>query len=185
MVDTSLYLFPVPPLDGPPPMEDVTEFLRECGFLGEHFAPGRFFVGEAFFSHVTFAGCSPHLQLEPRGEGDWAFTHLRLHQMRRPELRVAANRGRPRCPVCRTPVEGWKTQLSEWRRDAGCEVVCASCGDKVAVAELDWRRYGVAARLLVEVRGVWPGEAVPAETLLATLGEKTGRQWDYAWAEAI
>lgn len=166
-------------------MERVRAVLQGAGFLGPPLEPGRHLVGEAFFNLVTFAGCSPHLQLEPREAGDWAFTHLRLHRPARPELRVAPNRGRPRCPACREPVAGWKEELPTWRPDATRGVTCPECGHRCAVAELDWRRYGVAARLLVEVRRVWPGEAVPAESLLAELEAATGCKWDYAWAEAM
>ncbi len=184
-METSLYLFPVPPLAEPPRLERVKAVLQETGFLGPSLEPDRHLVGESFFNLVTFAGCSPHLQLEPREPGDQAFTHLRLHRTNQPELRVAPNRGRPRCPACKAPVAGWKEALPGWRPDATRVVACPECDHRCAVAELDWRRYGVAARLLVEVRRVWPGEAVPAETLLAALEAGTGCGWDYAWAEAI
>jgi Zn ribbon nucleic-acid-binding protein len=163
----------------------VESALRHCGFLGEPLAPGRYHVGERFFEHVTFAGCSPHLVLDPPSAGDWRFTHLRLHQPEPPGLRIAPQRSRPRCPQCRAAHPQWKVQLPAWREDATQGVTCPACGHRCAVAELDWRHYGVAARLLVEVCRVWPGEAMPGDRLLSTLAEETEREWDYAWAESL
>lgn len=179
---TSLYLFPLPVLESPPPLEQVRELLAASGFLGEELSPGRFRVGEDFLGHVTFAGCSPHLQLEPPAGGDWNFCHVRLHESERVRLVVAPQRGRPRCPQCRGAVPGWKEQLPDWERDASRSWCCENCGSRVAAAELDWRQYGVAARQLVEVCQVWPGEAVPGDRLMQALAGGTGREWRHAWA---
>ena len=182
-MNSSLYLFPRPVLEEPPAMEAVIAVLRGCGFLGEPLDPGLFRVGGGFFRHITFAGCSPHLKLEPESETDGDFTCLRLWEERVPRLRIAPQRGRPRCPACRTAVAGWKERLSDWKQDATGRWVCPACGKESRVAELDWRQYGVAARLLVEVTRVWPGEALPTDGLLAELGAGTGRAWGFAWAE--
>ena len=183
-MNTSLYLHPLPPLDAPPAPGTVTEALRKIGFLGGELAPGRYRVGDDFFRWITFAGCSPHLELEPGEEGQWNFTHLRLHLEPVPGLRIAPQRGRPRCPRCRAAVPEWKARLSQWRLDATDLYACPECGHEGPVAELDWRQYGVAARLLVELCRVWPGEAVPADALLGALEEATARPWSYAWAES-
>ncbi len=181
-METALYLHPLPPLAPPPPPGGVVEALRGCGFLGAPLEAGRWRAGEGFFDHLTLAGCSPHLVLEPRAAGDRAFTHLRLLEEAPPRLRVAPHRGRPRCPGCRAPVPDWKARLAEWRSDATAPVECPACGARSAAAELDWRRYGVAAPLLMEITCIWPGEAVPSDALLARLQQATGRPWDYAWA---
>ncbi len=183
-MDTSLYLYPLPPLEEPPDLSRVRQVLRETGLLGEELEPGRHRVGEGFFRWITFAGCSPHLRLEPREAGDWRFTHLRFHLQRRPGLRIALQRGRPRCPRCSAPVPQWQERLPQWRLDATVSHLCEQCGHRGPVAELDWRQYGMAARLSVELCRVWPGEAVPADALLANLEEATARPWAYAWAES-
>jgi len=181
-MNTSLYLFPLPVLEEPPPQEQVEALLRQCGFLGASLGEGRYRVGENFFGHITFAGCSPHLKLEPVDEQDAHFTHLRFRQEIRPRLRVAPQRGCPRCRHCGAAVPGWKERLPQWQEDVTLEWRCAECGSGSRVAELDWRQYGVAARLLVEVRQVWPGEALPGDGLLRQLESGTGRRWAYAWA---
>jgi Zn ribbon nucleic-acid-binding protein len=181
--NTSLYLFPLPPLEPPPPAEAVEQVLRDCGLLGRPLEPWCFLAGEAFFQHITFAGCSPHLKLMPADASDRSFTHLCFHREASPRLRVALQRGRPRCPACRGAVANWKANLHRWREDAGEGFACPACGHVCAVAELDWRQYGVAARLLVEVTRVWPGEAMPGDRLMAALEAATKRRWSHAWAE--
>jgi len=183
-METSLFLFPLPPLEPPPERAVVVALLAEAGLLGAPLEGDRYQAGSGFFRYITFAGCSPRLVLEPPAEGGWAFTHLRLRQEAPPRLRITPRRSRPRCPGCGAPVADWKTAFQSWRRDATQVVTCAACGGEHAVAELDWRRYGVAARLLVEVTRVWPGEAVPDEGLLQRLEAGTGRPWGHAWAAA-
>ena len=181
-MNTSLYLYPLPVLELPPPLEQVRDILQRCGFLGDELAPGRFQAGADFLAHVTFAGCSPCLELEPPPSGGWNFCHIRLQESERVGLVTAPQRGRPRCPRCRAAVPAWKEMLPRWARDASLAWRCSECGGEMAAAELDWRQYGVAARQLVEICQVWPGEAVPGDGLLRALAEGTAREWRHAWA---
>ncbi|WP_456375427.1 hypothetical protein [Thiolapillus sp.] len=183
-MSTSLFLYPLPPLEKPPEMRAVIEPLRQAGFLGKSLDENRYAVGEGFFNCMTFAGCSPHLRLDPPVEGDWRFCHVQIHASERPRLRMTPHRGRPRCPVCRAGLADWKKYLDEWKQDASQKLGCVSCGANIAVAELDWRQYGMAARCSVEIHQVYPGEALPQDGLLQLLGKLTGRDWAYAWAES-
>jgi len=63
-------------------------------------------------------------------------------------------------------------------------VRCASCGVNTAVADLDWRQYGLASRCSLEIHQVYPGEALPQDSLLQRLAQATGREWAYAWVES-
>ncbi len=182
-MNTSLYLFPLPVLDAPPSVSVIETVLQKCGFLGDRMEGQRYLVGSAFFQHISFAGCSPHLQLERPAQGGWSFCHIVLHgDQQPPSLHITPQRGRPRCPACRTLVSGWKEQLASWKKDASRQWHCDSCGTTVAVAELDWRQYGFGARCSVEVQQVYPGEAVPGDRLLQLLKQGSGREWRYAWA---
>ena len=183
-MDTSLYLYPLPPLAEPPSLEKVIGLLQELDFVGEPLAPQRWQVGSRFFQYLTFAGCSPHLRVTPREAGDWRFTHIRLGLEETPPLRITPLRGRPRCPNCGQPLAEWRSQLAAWRQAANQPVTCVACGAATPVAELDWRHYGVAARLCLEVTQVWPGEALPGDPLLEALQKGAGRPWGYAWAES-
>lgn len=164
-------------------MSRVRELLQACGLLGAPLAENRFLAGEEFFRFITFAGCSPYLQLEPPPGGGLDFCHLSLHQDEYPPvLRIAPQRSRPRCPACRQAVAGWTGLLDAWQHDPLVDWHCDHCGNSVPVAELDWRRYGLAARQRVEIHQVHAGEALPGDNLLALLSEETDRSWDYAWA---
>jgi hypothetical protein len=183
-MNTSLFLFPLPPLDVPPDMKALVQVLQRNGVAGGLLGPGRYAVGKRFFNYMTFAGCSPHLLLDPPPDGGWQFCHVQLHGDESPQLRITPQRGRPRCPVCRSSVPGWKEYLHEWKRDGSLVICCSSCDCRIPVAELDWRQYGLAARCRVEIHQVYPGEALPQDSLLLLLQEATGREWAYAWAES-
>jgi len=185
-MNASLYLFPLPVLDQPPAVDKVIAALQGCGFMGDSLDEQRYLTGPAFFSHITFAGCSPYLQLQKPDDGGWGFCHIRLHEDRFPPLlHVTPQRGRPRCPVCRGSIPGWKERLSRWGEVSPRLWQCEQCAALTPLAELDWRQYGVAARCSVEIHQVYPGEALPGEGLLQLLQEQTGREWGYAWADSL
>ncbi|HID45671.1 MAG TPA: hypothetical protein EYP34_07950 [Chromatiaceae bacterium] len=180
---TSLYLFPLPVLDEPPPDTLIPALLRDCGFLGDGFEASRYLAGPAFFQHITFAGCAPHLQLERPVEGGHEFCHISIvADQQPPPLRVALGRGRPRCPSCRAGVPGWQENLPNWEKDSARRWRCEACGGDFPIAELDWRQYGVGARCVVEIHQVYPGEALPGDGLMQLLSAGTGREWRHAWA---
>ncbi len=183
-METSLYLFPRPVLGDPPDPAAVHELLHLRGFVGAPLEGDRHRAGKTFAAQITYAGCSPHLVLEPPPDDPLACTHVRIFTELPPRLRITPKRGRPRCPGCAAVVKAWEEYLPEWEESAALAWRCPSCGLKTPAAELDWRQYGVAGRLLVEVTRVWPGEALPADALLVALEEATGRLWSYGWAES-
>ncbi|WP_456446507.1 hypothetical protein [Thiolapillus sp.] len=183
-MNTSLFLFPLPALEAPPEFSTVRAALEAGGFLGTRLDQDRYAVGPRFFNYMTFAGCSPHLQMETSAEGGWRFCHLQIHADESPRLRMIPRRSRPRCPACRSSLPGWSENLEEWKRDASRMVRCPACDARMPVGDLDWRQYGLASRCSVEIHQVYPGEALPQDGLLQLLGEATGRTWSYAWAES-
>ncbi|WP_457665314.1 hypothetical protein [Thiolapillus sp.] len=182
-MNTSLYLFPLPVLDVPPPVSVIEDLLQACGLAGKALEAHRYLAGSEFFRHITFAGCSPHLQLERPADGGWDFCHVSLITDRQPpQLHIAPGRSRPRCPSCRTGVSDWKENLPAWQKDSSQPWRCEACGQPGAVAMLDWRQYGFGARCAVEIHQIYPGEAMPGDTLMRLLSEGTGREWRHAWA---
>lgn len=182
-MNTSLYLFPIPVLQTPPAEDQILEALGQIEFLGEALGKGRYRTGSGFFQHISFAGCSPQLQLDAPEDGSWEFCHLQIHgDQQPPPLRIAPLRGRPRCAHCRASIPDWKSLLTGWQGDSSQDWHCEQCGHHSRVAELDWRGYGVGARCSVEIHQVYPGEAMPGDGLLRVLAESTGRTWQHAWA---
>lgn len=185
-MNSSLYLFPEPVLQSPPPLESILDALGQVDFIGERLGDNHYLAGADFFKHITFAGCSPHLQLAMPEEGGWDFCHIRLHADLLPTpLQIAPMRGRPRCASCGANLPHWKQQLSVWTEDSSQQYRCEHCGQLSAVAELNWRGYGVGARCRIEILQVYPGEAMPGDSLMRQLADATGKCWRHAWADSI
>jgi hypothetical protein len=185
-MNTSLYLFPLPVLQSPPSESRLLEVLTQLEFLGKFLENDRYLAGVRFFQHITFAGCSPHLQLEMPEEGGRDFCHIRIHaDQHPPTLQIATARGRPRCAICGASVPDWKTKLPIWEQDSSRHWRCGQCGQESAIAELDWRGYGVGARCRIEILQVYPGEAMPGDSLMQQLADVTGRVWQHAWASSL
>mgnify|MGYP001825671206 CR=1 FL=1 len=174
----SLFLHPVDARLHVDP-DRLAHHLQQTGFCGEPVAglPQATRIGDRFLQLVTFMGCSPHIELEPRWPGDEDFCHVRLHQFAEPVLMVGSNTRPPRCPGCRKAAGKDPAAFTGLHADAS--VSCAKCGETYRFTALDWRRSAGLASLFVEVRSVFPGEAVPVDALLDGLAAMTGGRWTY------
>lgn len=161
------------------PRDDLVEVLAQAGLIGAAHA-GRqndFLVGDRFLQLITFMGCSPHIELDPPDGSDDDFCHVLIHVYAAPRLLVGTNTRPPRCPACRKRID---IEVTSLRRDRSVKpVACNHCGAHHPVAALQWRRDAGFSRLFVEIRSVFPGEAVPVESLFQALAATTGCQWDY------
>ncbi len=181
----SLYLFPENAFADTPNITMVLDILTKNELLGKTLGDNRFLAGDHFFRHVSFAGCSPSLQLEPPGDGGDRFTHISLigptHQAR---LVTTIHFSGPRCPHCTQRIIDWKSRIMGWQEDPAEEYLCTKCNQFTAAAMLQWRHYAACGRLLVEIHQVFTGEAVPSDSLMAELENTTGVEWQYAWANS-
>ena len=182
----SLFLFPEDPFRVPTSRERLLDTLRQAGMAGDQIdANGGYLAGPDLLSHITFAGCSPFVLLDPPAGGGNDFTHVRLHgPFERSRLFTTSNRSRPRCPHCRERIADWKERLAYWREDPARPWRCPGCGKSNPAATLDWRQYAAVGMLLVEIYHIFPGEAVPGDQLLNVLRQETGCRWRYAWADS-
>lgn len=165
--------------------------LAEVGLAGPAYRYGTatwFRAGARFLDLVVFLGCSPAIELNPVLDADGVprmdrFCHVRaLETLGAPRLWVGDPRARPRCPRCRATLEQAAEALPRWVAQPDVAVVCAACGARNAAAELAWRRAAGYARSFVEIGGIHPHEAVPADGLLAALEAAVGGSWDYFYA---
>jgi hypothetical protein len=177
----SLLLYPADPAVDPPGTDVLLAALAALGLVGARVGADAFLPGQALARLVVFAGCSPHLVLEPPADGG-AFTQVRLHGPHAAARLLAGdNVAAPRCPACRARIADWRERLAGWMADPATPVDCPGCGRVHPVSRLDWRGNAAAGRVFVEIGNVFPGEAVPAEALLDALGALGCGPWRYAW----
>lgn len=181
MMTGSLLLFPADPAADPPAIADLLAVLAALGLIGAGCGAEGFLPGSEFARHVVFAGCSPHLVLEPPADGG-AYSQVRVHgPFAAARLLAGDNVAAPRCPACRARVEDWRERLAGWRADPASLVDCPGCGRVHPASRLDWRGNASSGRVFVEIGNVFPGEAVPGESLLDALHALGSGPWRYAW----
>ncbi len=156
----------------------LTERLSQAGLLdGAACGPeGWCPVGNKFLNLVTFLGCSPDIRLAPDpGAPEREFCRVRVREHRAaPHFRFARHLPTPRCPACRSPVA-----VDGGGMSVDTQIKCPRCGARAPVPRLDWKRAAGYARLFIEISGVYPGEALPTDGLLALLREVSGCDWRY------
>ena len=181
---TSLYLCPNDPYSVPD-IQGVRRTLADLDIIADDLGPGTFSAGEGFSRHVIFAGCSPYLVMRPPQDGSLNFCHVAVHgPYARPRLVTGPNTVKPRCPACRARFEDWREHLQAWQRGTE-QANCRHCGHQCLPGALDWRNHAISARLLVELRNVYPGEATPSDQLMHALKTMTGEGWRHAWAALL
>ena len=189
MTAPKLLLHPVIP-DAPAVAEDrLARELQAIGLIGERIplGEGGFYpAGEEFLQLVTFLGCSPAIELAPPGDpvelgqasAAGRFCHVFICTGEKLRFRGDSQTRAPRCPQCRNPEPHWKTQLQAWQAgQADPEWRCRSCGFSGRLSDLVFRKTAGFSRTFLEIRGIYPSEAVPGPTLLDMLAALNGTPW--------
>jgi hypothetical protein len=155
--------------------------LAELGFLGTRPEPGDSQVypaGDRFLQLVTFLGCSPQVALRPvdaRPGQEICCIHFRDFAA---DVFLASDPlPKARCPNCRAPLTISKPNAVE------LPVKCESCASLLQRDWIDWRRGGGYGRFFIEVKGIFPHEAVPSEQLLKKLSAYSDCPWAFFYID--
>jgi hypothetical protein len=193
MAAYKLLLHPQDPDCAPVDPVMLAAALQSIGFIGAPVtaADGEFYpAGAQFLQQLTFLGCSPAIELDPPSDDaalktaciTGSFCHVYLSCTERLQFRADPHTPVPRCPACRQPDADWRTPLAAWQNNpAMIEWTCNSCGFTGRLTELAFRRSAGFARTWIEVRGIYPSEAVPGDALLDHLRTLSGCQWRYIY----
>jgi hypothetical protein len=184
-----LILLPTDPLCPPLDCEQLAADLQAIKLIGEPVAldGGVFYpTGEQFLQLISFLGCSPTIELEPPTDpaaksADSAagkFCHVFLHCSTALTLRADSQCPPPRCPGCRQPATDWKAALTAWQQNpAQTDWSCDQCGYNGRLTELSFRKAAGFGHTFIEIRGIYPSEAVPTDALLTNLQRLSGGPW--------
>lgn len=171
------------------PVDALAGSLQFLGLIGAPADPGgtRYYpTGPHFLELVTFLGCSPAIELDPPQDQASAleasrqgrFVHVFLASSPDPVFRGDAGTPAPRCPHCRETLADWASLRDNWcSHPAQAAWTCAGCGQSGHPADLVFRKCAGVASSWVEIRGVYPSEALPGPTLLDCLRELAGCDW--------
>lgn len=165
------------------PGEELIEGLTALGWLGAPFLQGpanSFFVGDAFFTYITFMGCAPAMRLEPAAEGDENFCFIHLNTaLAEPIFRGHHERFVPRCTQCRHGLGEWQTQLAAWQADHQVTFACPHCAAVLSIPDINWREKAAIGSTFIEVYSVYPHEGIPTPSFMSHLKNITGVDWKY------
>jgi hypothetical protein len=166
--------------------------LQDIGLIAAplcHEPANGYRAGEQFLQLVSFLGCSPAIELEPpldpdeceRACASGSLCHIRFPSLEnRIRFRADKRLPAPRCPQCRKSEDRWPTLIERWHADPReTRWACRVCGYHGRLFDLNFRQRGAFGRSFIDIRGIHPAEAVPGESLLATLGELSGCDWRY------
>lgn len=143
-------------------------------------------TGEHFLQLVTFLGCSPMIELEPPSDPVMLatdstagkFCHVFLESAATLRFRSDPRTPAPRCPGCHTAVADWQPRIQRWQSNPeNRDWHCTRCDYSGDITSLGFRKSAGFGRSFVEIRGIYPSEAVPGETLLNTLKSLTHCDW--------
>lgn len=184
-----LLLLPVDPLCPPLNCEQLASELQRIGLIGKPVALADevfYPTGDNFLQLISFLGCSPMIELEPPAgratlladSAAGKFCHLFLSCSKSLSFRADSQCPPPRCPGCRQPVADWQTAIEAWKGNRSLsDWTCTSCGFTGKLTGLLFRKTAAFGRTFIEIRGIYPSEAVPTDALLDRLQHLSGGPW--------
>lgn len=181
MSSNQLILLPRDPARIPSSMDALLATLQKNGFIGAALTDkgtNCHRPGENFLEQIIFLGCSPVVALGEPGCTSDEFCYLELDGPH-PEPRFLAGKNckPPRCPACRHTFGEVGDWLRQWQEQLVPDGSCPACGKPLLPQELDWRQSAGFGRFFLRVHGIFEGEAVASDGLLATLQQATGLEW--------
>jgi hypothetical protein len=171
------------------PVKVLAERLQDLGLIGTAtpLPGGEFYpAGEYFLQLVTFLGCAPTIELAPprdpaqleTASRNGAFCHVFLDSHAQAQFRHDPRTPAPRCPHCGESVANWTALLNTIHENpAQTQWTCTACGRCGDLSTLHLRKSAALASCWVEIRGIYPSEAVPGEALLTRLRQLSGCNW--------
>ena len=189
MAANKLLLLPADPDCPAVSSERLARELQAIGLIGppRELHDNRFYpTGEHFLQLITFLGCSPMIELDPPSNpvtlasdsASGKFCHVFLSSSETMRFRADPRTPTPRCPACRAPLADWPSRLQAWQAHAeNSDWQCTHCGHRGDITALGFRKTAGFGRTFIEIRGIYPSEAVPVEALLNTLKSITGGDW--------
>ena len=114
------------------------------------------------------------------GSRDGSFFHVSITDTEgRLRFRADEHKTEPRCPQCRKPDTQWREHLLAWQEDAQrLHWSCTRCGHKGQLTDLNFRKSAGFGRNFIEIRGIYPSEAIPGAALFASLQALSGCKWN-------
>ena len=189
MTACKLILLPAEPQCPPLDREQLVSELQAIQMIGEPLAldNGVFYpTGEQFLQQISFLGCSPLIELEPPSDpatlsADSAagrFCHVFLHCSISLCLHADKQCPAPRCPKCRQPFSDWRDAFSTFQQNPTlADWNCTGCGFSGQLSELSFHKAAGIGHTFIEIRGIYPAEAVPTDALLNRLQRLSGGPW--------
>ncbi len=189
MAAYKLLLYPQDPYCAPVELARLDDALQEIGFIAAPVATrdGVFYpTGTRFLQLLSFLGCAPAIELDPptdpaaleTARTSGSFCHVYLSCSDQLQFRADPGTPAPRCPACRQPDTDWRPQVAAWQGNPVLdEWTCQRCGFSGRLTDLQFRKSAGFSCTWVEVRGIYPSEAVPGEALLTRLRQLSGCNW--------
>ncbi|MCV6636365.1 hypothetical protein [Candidatus Albibeggiatoa sp. nov. NOAA] len=187
MQQPRLTLFPQQPLNK---VIDLPQFLTETQLIGESFnfkQQTHYLVGKQFFQHIMFLGCSPFIKTELSDDlDDVNFCHIEIVPPQSELQFFQAQKARtPHCPYCKYKIQDWQSVIKQWQQDkASFAYTCPECGQTMQIEQLNWHSKAGFAHEMINIWGIFEGEAIPSYELLFQLKQWTGVNWQYCHATA-
>ena len=171
-MEYSLYLYPEGLGNGNRLAQSVVEGLQEIAVIAQADDPSTWMPGDKLMDYITFLGCSPAFQ---QGEIE---SVIRLHHRKKTFALGGTSVDTLRFPDCRHKIENAleivENYPAPWQ--------CPHCDNHGGFEQINWRRSAAASSLFIEISGIFPKEAVPADKLLTFLRQQTDSDWNWFYA---
>jgi len=186
-----LILNPVKPLDLTQYKHSIIKALSELNIIGNSIIKDNndyFFAGEHYLQYISFLGCSPYLNFEPKTDialsdlqdtlPDLNYVQFNFnsthYSFNKTEFGVKAI-----CPVCKSKIIQWQGLIDTWEKDNKPKLPCPQCKQTISILDINWRKTAGFYLSAILFYGIQSELAVPADNFLTRLEDITNSKWRY------
>ncbi len=131
--------------------------------------------GPKLFDFFTFLGCSPTLFNTEQKEQS-----VKIHQFNKPTGLGGKSIETIRFPRCKHIIKNPNSIISDYPSKWSCQ----ECNNSGNPDDISWRKSAGFSKTFIEIRNIFPKEAIPNDKLLETLASFTASEWGWFYSES-
>jgi len=147
-----------------------------------------YFAGSNYLQHISFLGCSPYLNFEPKNKFTLTDVKQTIADLNYIEFVLNSNNYlfnninfgvKAICPKCKKRITQWQEIITAWQENLDSTAPCPQCQQTISILNINWKKTAGFYKSAIIFHGIQAELALPSDNFLLQLEKTTDQKWLY------